>query len=107
MPRTVAAVPTGERAFEGAEPLLEDLDHANEALASLAQLASVDEASLARAGGWTARIDFGGTIVLARGDGARWSLLAPPGADPADAMLAARKLHALLGERDPGWDLDR
>ncbi len=97
----------GGQALEGAEPLLERLDLPEAALANLARLAGVGEEAFACAGGWAARVELAGTALLVRGDETSWALLLPPGADDDDAMLTARKLHALLGEQADGWDLDR
>jgi hypothetical protein len=110
VPTSFTACPLEPGALDAAEPIYERLDLPAEALANLARLASLDEARLLVPGGWAARVTVAGTEVLVRGDAGeagRWSILAPPGADDADAALAARKLHGLLGAVGEGWDLDR
>ena len=103
----IAAGPVDEGALAGAEPLLEDLDLAEDALANLIRQSGAGEDALRDADGWRARVEIEGTalLVVARGD--RWSILAPAGADESEAMLAARRLHGRLGEAAEGWDLDR
>jgi hypothetical protein len=94
-----------DAAFVDAEELLERLDLAEEALANLLRLGGCKEAELRRPEGWAAQVSVDGTALLLRADGERWSIYAR--ADEEDAMLAARKLHGLIGEKSEGWDLDR
>ncbi len=103
----LSASPVDDEAFTGAEAILERLDLAEEALANLSRIACTDEDRFLRGDGWAARVDLDDTIVLLRSDGERWEILAPPGSDEADAALAARKLHGLLGATVGTWDHDR
>jgi hypothetical protein len=103
----LSASPLDDRALAGAEPLLEDLDLAAAALDNLAARLGVDEAGLLRDDGWGARVEVDGVTVLVRARGDRWSIYNPAGGDEADGMLAARRLHGLLGAFGDGWDLDR
>jgi len=103
----ITATPIAAAGLAGAEALLEDLDLAEEALANLIRLSGADEARLRTAAGWSARVELDDTPLLLVAEGDRWSILAPPDADVSDAMLAARRLHARLGEAAEGWDLDR
>jgi hypothetical protein len=93
--------------FAGGEPLIERLDLAEEALAALAERSGVREERLRVGDGWQAAVEVGGTEILVRALGERWEIWAPVGADEADAQLAARKLHGLIGAQAEGWDLDR
>ena len=106
-PLIAAPVDSIAAAFDGAEPLIEGLDLAEEALGNLAGLVAGDEAAFRDGEGWAARVTVDDTEVLVRGEGTRWGIYAPVGADAGDTMMAARRLHGLLGERDAGWDLDR
>ncbi|HUS66219.1 MAG TPA: hypothetical protein VMZ28_16815 [Kofleriaceae bacterium] len=105
----LVATPAGDADFDGAEELLDRLDLPDAALANLARLVAAGEAPFSDGGGdgWAARVEVDGTALLVRGDTARWAIYLPAGADDADAMHAARKLHGLLGEQGDGWDLDR
>jgi hypothetical protein len=109
MPPTIRVRPAASHDIDASEPLLEHLDQPEAALTNLARVAGLDEDQLLVGSGaaWLAHVDVDGTSILACSDGAHWSLHAPAGVDEADAMLAARKLHGLLGERDEAWDLDR
>jgi hypothetical protein len=107
MPHRFTATPLRQAELDEAEPLLERLDLPDDALANLARLAATGEERFRSTTGWAARVELDGTVVLLHGDGARWAIYLPPGADDADAMHAARKLHGLLGEQGEGWDLDR
>lgn len=102
--------------LDGTEPLLERLGAGGEALANLARAGGRGEDELRAKSGasnaesdpgdeWRARVTLDGTTLWLRGDGDQWSIFAR--ADDADAMLAARKLHGLIGEKSDGWDLDR
>ena len=101
------AGPLDEAALAGAEPLLEDLDLAEEALANLIRLSGASEAHLRVDGGWRARLELDGTRLFVVATAGRWSIFAAEGDDVGDAMLAARRLHGQLGEAAEGWDLDR
>src|SRR5262245_497260 len=105
MPLTArrAAVP----ALNAAQPLLEDLAFAADALANLARLAGVPESTFGDDLEWSAAVDVEGTTVLASARGETWTIFAPEDADPGDAMQAARRLHGWLGEKGSDWDLDR
>jgi hypothetical protein len=106
MPPTLVIVPCDPGAFEGAEPLIERLDQPEEALARLGEL-GMGTGVVAAGGGWWASVSVDGTPVLVAADAETWGIYAPVGADEADAMLAARRLHGLLGTMPGGWDLDR
>jgi hypothetical protein len=109
--RKLSARPIGDGELRDAELLIDRLDLPAAALTNLAVLAARDEEEFwlgdQPTDGWAACIEADGTSVLARGDLDEWGFYAPPGADEADAMLTARKLHGLLGEQSEGWDLDR
>jgi hypothetical protein len=106
-PPGVSARPAAPSELDGAL-LLEQLQRADAALDNLAELAAVDAARLRVAPGeWAASVELAGTALLVRGDGERWSILAPAGSDEAEATWAARKLHGLIGEQADDWDLDR
>jgi hypothetical protein len=107
MGRLIAG-PVEDGAFDGAEELLERLALADEALENLAHASGRAEEELASAGGgWAARVELDGTELLLRSDGGRWTIYLRRGADDDGAMLAARKLHGLVGAQADGWDLDR
>jgi len=93
-------------ALEAADPLIERLDLPDEALANLSRLSGVDEEELRDGTRWTARVELDGTRLLVGSDGARWSI-AFDGGDEAEAALAARRLHGMLGALGEGWDDDR
>jgi hypothetical protein len=106
--RGLSALPAAPSEFVGADAVLEHLQFAETALANLAELAATDEAILRIAhNAWAAHVELAGTALLVRSDGERWSIHAPAGSDEAEATLAARKLHGLLGEQADDWDLDR
>jgi hypothetical protein len=94
-------------ALNAAEILLDDLPFAADALANLARLAGVPESTFGDDLGWCAAIDVEETTVFASARGDTWAILRPEEVDPGDAMLAARRLHGLLGEKGADWDLDR
>ena len=103
----LSAAPISAADLDGAEPLLEGLDFAADALANLVALARLPEDALGSPDAWGARVTCDGTDVLVAAEGGRWSISAAPGTDVADAMAVARRLHGLLGTRDGDWDLDR
>jgi hypothetical protein len=94
-------------ALTSAEPLLEDLPFAADALANLARLAEVPESTFGDDLEWRAAVDIDGTTVLASARGDNWTIFAPDDVDPSDGMLAARRLHGMLGEKAADWDSDR
>ncbi len=95
--------------FEMAEELLERLDLPDEALENLCRLARLDEELFREPnddpGGWSARVELDGSVLLLRARGGRWTIYAAPG--ETDGMAAARRLHGLIGATADGWDLDR
>ena len=94
--------------LENAEDVMDGFAHADHALERLCELCDLNPAEQRTTGDdWAARIRFDGTEVLARSEGDRWGVWAPPGTDDADAMAAARDLHGVLGALSEGWDLDR
>jgi hypothetical protein len=101
----ITVEPAQESDFVGAEELLERLAQPAEALENLCRIARVDESQLIEGEGWCARIHLDNTWLLVRTHGATWTIYAA--ASEPDAMLAARRLHGLIGERPEGWDLDR
>ena len=94
-------------ALNAAEPLLDDLPFAADALANLARLAGTPESTFGDEMGWSAAVEVDGTTVLASARGDTWGILSPADVDPSDGMAAARRLHALLGEKGEDWDQDR
>lgn len=107
MPPTISAAPVSEGAFQEAEVSLERLHFPEEALLNLAHLTSTHEDTFRDQEGWSARVTLEGTTVLIRAEGEHWAIYGPAGADEAEVMFAARKLHGLLGEQREDWDLDR
>lgn len=101
----ISVEPASEADFAAAEELLERLDLPEEALGNLCKLARLDEEPFRDGEGWRARIELDQTPLLVRADKDRWTIYAAPGAE--DAMLAARRLHGLIGGTADGWDLDR
>jgi hypothetical protein len=105
----ISVQPAAEADFASAEELLERLDLPDEALVNLCRLARLDEEPFRHGDGWSARVEIDQTPLLLRAEGSRWTIFAAPGAE--DAMLAARRLHGLIGappeDRNDGWDLDR
>jgi hypothetical protein len=101
----LTAAPLDEGELAGAEVLLEGLGFAGDALGNLVRLAAAPE--LGDEGAWRARVAFEGTVLFIVADGDRWSILAPAGEDLGNAMMAARRLHGILGAAAEGWDLDR
>lgn len=93
--------------LQNAEPLLEDLPFSADALANLARQSGVPASTFGDEEGWQAAVEIEGTAVLVAARGETWTILAPPDADPGDAMQAARRLHGLLGEKTEDWDEDR
>jgi NAD(P)H-hydrate repair Nnr-like enzyme with NAD(P)H-hydrate epimerase domain len=76
-------------------------------LGNLVALAAVEAAALGVEAAWRARVTLDGTALLIVADEDRWSILAPAGDDAGNAMMAARRLHGILGTAAAGWDLDR
>lgn len=113
MPPFLQVVPVSPEAFAELEPLIERLDEPEAALAQLARLGGEEVGALCEPGGplegdeWAARVEVTGTTVLVRAQGGRWAIYAPPEVDEAEAMLAARRLHGLLGQQSADWDQDR
>jgi hypothetical protein len=113
MPPVLQVVPIAPEACAGLDPLIDRLDEAEAALAQLVRLAGEEADALCEPGGpldgdaWAARVEITGTTVLVRAQGGRWAIYAPPEVDEAEAMLAARRLHGLLGQQSDDWDLDR
>jgi hypothetical protein len=101
----ISVQPAVEADFAAAEELLERLDLPDEALANLCRIARLDEEPFQEPDGWSARIELDRTPLLVRAREGRWTIYAAAGAD--DAMLAARRLHGLIGDTGEGWDLDR
>ena len=111
MPPVLQVAPVSVEAFAELEPLIERLDEAEAALAQLVRLGEGDAGALGNPAGpedeWAARVEIAGTTVLVRAQGGRWAIYALPETDEAEAMLAARRLHGLLGQQGADWDLDR
>jgi hypothetical protein len=103
----LTAAALDDRELVGAEVLLEGLAFAGDALANLGRLAVADIGALGIEAAWRARVTLDGTVLLIVADEGRWSILAPAGGDVGDAMMAARRLHGILGTAAEGWDLDR
>jgi hypothetical protein len=107
MPGLTQAMIAIDAELLAAEPVLEDLDQPEAALENLVDQTGIDPSCLRTADGWASMAVVDGTALFVLARGGRWSILAAPSCDPADAMSAARKLHGLLGEKPEGWDLDR
>lgn len=115
MPPVLQVTPVSAKAFAELEPLIDRLDEPEAALAQLVRLGGDDaEARFDQARPldddeeeWAAQVEIAGTTVLVRAQGGRWAIYAPPEVDEAEAMLAARRLHGLLGQQSADWDQDR
>jgi hypothetical protein len=101
----ISVQPAAKGDFDGAEDLLERLDLPEEALENLCRLARLDEEPFRDQEGWSARVELDATPLLLAARNGRWAIYAQPGVD--GAMLAARRLHGLIGATAEGWDLDR
>jgi hypothetical protein len=111
MPPVLQVAPVTADPFAELEPLIDRLDEAEAALAQLIRLGGDDAGELFPEEDpqdeWAARVEIAGTTVLVRAQGGRWAIYAPPEVDEAEAMLAARRLHGLLGQQSADWDQDR
>jgi hypothetical protein len=98
----VTARTAGEREFEGAEALYENLARPDDAAEALERATG-----MAVTPPFRVCVEEDGTALLVSADACGWSIFAPAGADPDDTALFARKLHGLCGALAEGWDLDR
>ncbi|HEX2574580.1 MAG TPA: hypothetical protein VH877_33850 [Polyangia bacterium] len=113
MPPVLQVVRVSPEAFTDLEPLIDRLDEPAAALVQLVRLGGgeaserFEQEDAGDEEEWAARVEVAGTTVLVRAQGGRWAIYAPADVDEAEAMLAARRLHGLLGQQSADWDLDR
>ena len=115
MSPALQVAPASAEELTALEPLIDRLGEPAAALDTLTRLGDCEADALRPAGdaedgpgeNWAARVEIAGTTVFVVAQGGRWAIHAPAGADEADAMLAARRLHGLIGQQNADWDLDR
>src|SRR5262249_17117960 len=106
-PTSLRASPASPDDFADSLLLLDRLEFSEAARENLAALSGLPEEAFGSPLRWAAQVEVLGTALLLTADGGRWEIQAPAGADEAEAMLAARRIHGMLGEKGEGWDLDR